>query len=145
MSAVRKILLLIPLMTGMVIGGLVMPTAAAAATTVSDVAPPPPRIENVPHRDGYVWAAGHWQWNGKSWTWSTGSYLVEQRTNRAMDSGRLGALGAQWRTMLPVTLGALKQPDAAGQHRPVSLETGRRHESQRRLIEPRRSSRRYRM
>src|ERR1700722_4124063 len=79
MSAVRKALLLTPVVTCLVIGSLVMPTAAFAATTVSDVAPPPPRIENVPHRDGYVWAAGHWEWNGKSWTWNTGSYVLEQR------------------------------------------------------------------
>ena len=96
MSAIRKALLLIPVATSLMAGGLVMPTVVSAATTVSDVAPPPPRIENVPHRDGYVWAAGHWEWNGKSWTWTTGSYLVEQRHAQWIPDGWEPA-GAQWR------------------------------------------------
>jgi hypothetical protein len=96
MNAVRKALLLIPVATYVVGGALVMPSAASAASSVSDVAPPPPRIENVPHRDGYVWAAGHWEWNGKSWTWTTGSYLVEQRHAQWIPDGWEPA-GAQWR------------------------------------------------
>ena len=39
----------------------------AAAEIISDVAPPPLRTENMGHpRDGYVWAPGHWGWNGPS-------------------------------------------------------------------------------
>ncbi len=96
MNAVRKTLLITPVLTCLAIGALALPALAAAANTVSEVAPPPPRIENVPHRDGYVWASGHWEWNGKSWTWTTGTYLVEQRHAQWIPDG-WEASGAQWR------------------------------------------------
>jgi hypothetical protein len=97
MNSVRKALILIPAMMCMSAAAGFLPGVAGAATrTVSDVAPPPPRIENVPHRDGYVWAAGHWEWNGHSWNWTDGSYLVEQRHAQWIPDAWEQA-GAQWR------------------------------------------------
>ena len=58
--------------------GLSSPVFAETQLLV-DSAPPPPRIENVPHRDGFIWASGHWEWHGHSWAWVDGSYLYEQR------------------------------------------------------------------
>ena len=84
MRAVRKALVMIPAMMGVSLGGIVTSQAASAASyIVSDAPPPPPRIENVPHRDGYVWAPGHWESNGHSWAWVSGDYL----SSAAMRSG----------------------------------------------------------
>jgi WXXGXW repeat (2 copies) len=64
-------------------------TPAAAADLVADVAPPPPRAENRGHpRDGYVWAAGHWEWNGHAYSWESGSWIVEH--------GRARWIADQW-------------------------------------------------
>ena len=41
--------------------------------------PPPPRYELVPApRAGYVWAPGHWRWDGREHVWAAG-YWVPQR------------------------------------------------------------------
>jgi len=41
---------------------------------------PPPRYEAVPPPPGtrYVWAPGHWHWNGYRYTWIPGRYVVRQ-------------------------------------------------------------------
>ncbi|MFZ1099270.1 MAG: hypothetical protein WAN26_07690 [Steroidobacteraceae bacterium] len=97
MRAVRKALVMIPAMMGVSLGGIVTSQAASAASyIVSDAPPPPPRIENVPHRDGYVWAPGHWESNGHSWAWVSGDYIVERRHAQWIPDGWEQA-GAQWR------------------------------------------------
>jgi hypothetical protein len=53
--------------------------ASAGADVVVDTPPPAPRVENVPHRDGYVWAPGYWEWTGHFYHWVSGSYLYERR------------------------------------------------------------------
>jgi len=70
-------------------------TVLADTQILADSAPPPARIENVPHRDGYVWASGHWAWHGHSWAWIDGSYLVEQRHAHWIPDG-WEPHGTQW-------------------------------------------------
>ena len=64
---------------------------------VVDVAPPPPRYEPVPlPRPGFIWAAGHWNWNGHQHVWAPGRWeqvragyrYVPERWERYMDNGR---------------------------------------------------------
>jgi len=53
--------------------------AAAAVDVYVQVAPPEPRFERVPSpRRGYVWAPGHWEWNGHRYYWVGGTWLRER-------------------------------------------------------------------
>jgi hypothetical protein len=80
MSAVRQGLLGGLIATSVVFGAIVTSGAASAgANIVSDLAPPPVRVEHVPPRDGYIWAPGHWEWNGHFWAWTSGSYIFDRR------------------------------------------------------------------
>jgi hypothetical protein len=57
-----------------------MPGRALAHEVYTDQTPPPPREFQPPHaRDGYVWAPGFWDWNGKNFHWVNGTWLVERR------------------------------------------------------------------
>jgi WXXGXW repeat (2 copies) len=70
------------LLTTLMIGGaLISPNSASAGTDiVSDAPPPAPRVEHAPpHRDGYVWAPGHWEWNGHFFQWIYGTWILERR------------------------------------------------------------------
>ena len=43
------------------------------------VAPPPPLVERIPApRHGYVWAPGHWEWNGRRHVWVDGRWIRER-------------------------------------------------------------------
>ncbi len=54
--------------------------ASAGADIVRDTPPPAPRIEHAPpHRDGYVWAPGYWDWNGRFYEWTSGTWILERR------------------------------------------------------------------
>ena len=93
--ALRKtVLLTIGLIAG---GGVVMPKLASAETEiVTDTPPPPDRIEHAPPpRDGSVWSAGHWEWNGRSYVWVSGTWIVERRAAHWV-VGRWEPVGAQW-------------------------------------------------
>jgi hypothetical protein len=70
---------------------------AQAADIVSDVAPPAPRAERAPSaRDGYVWAAGHWELRGRDYSWVSGTWIAERRgAHWAAD--RWEQQGNQWR------------------------------------------------
>jgi WXXGXW repeat (2 copies) len=71
--------------------------SAAAAELVTDLAPPPLRAENPGHpRDGYVWAPGHWDWNGQSYRWVSGSWIVEHGRARWI-ADQWEPMGSQWR------------------------------------------------
>jgi len=58
---------------------VVLTTPSIAAEITSDVAPPPARVERFEPRDGYIWAAGYWEWRGRSYHWVSGTYLLEHR------------------------------------------------------------------
>src|SRR5580698_8886718 len=54
--------------------------AFSASEILTTVPPPPDRVEHAPpRRDGYVWGAGHWEWNGRAYAWISGTWLVERR------------------------------------------------------------------
>ncbi|HWX33385.1 MAG TPA: YXWGXW repeat-containing protein [Steroidobacteraceae bacterium] len=54
--------------------------ASAGAEIVTDTPPPAERVEHAPPpRDGYVWGAGHWEWNGRSYRWVSGTWITERR------------------------------------------------------------------
>jgi hypothetical protein len=79
-------------------GNLLLRAAPAlAAEVITDVAPPPARTEKIGHpRDGYVWAAGHWEWNGQAYRWISGSWIVEHGKAHWI-SDRWEPVGTQWR------------------------------------------------
>jgi hypothetical protein len=66
---------------------LTLPSFAADVYTT--VAPPPPRVQHAPPpREGYVWGSGHWAWNGTSYFWVDGAWVVQRR--------RLERIADQW-------------------------------------------------
>ena len=95
MNAIPKASAVIPIVAWLAC--ITAPSTVLASTQLLvDSAPPPARIENVPHRDGFIWASGHWEWSGHSWTWVDGSYLYEQRHAHWIPDGWQPE-GAQWR------------------------------------------------
>jgi hypothetical protein len=54
--------------------------ASMAASNVSvyiGSAPPAPLVERIPApRAGYVWAPGHWDWNGRRHAWASGYWVA---------------------------------------------------------------------
>jgi len=69
--------------------------ASAGPESVVDTPPPAPRVENVPHRDGYVWAPGYWEWNGRFFQWVSGTYVYERRGYQWV-AGHWDPIGSQW-------------------------------------------------
>jgi hypothetical protein len=70
--------------------------ASAGADIVIDAAPPAPRAEHEPpHRDGYVWAPGYWEWNGRFFHWTSGTWISERRGHWVAD--HWDQVGNQWR------------------------------------------------
>jgi hypothetical protein len=70
--------------------------ASAESDIVSDTPPPVPRVEHQPApRDGYVWAPGHWDWNGRFFHWTSGSWMPERRKSQWV-ADRWEQVGTQW-------------------------------------------------
>jgi WXXGXW repeat (2 copies) len=70
--------------------------ARAGGEIVIDAPPPPDRVEHAPPpRDGYVWGAGHWEWNGRSYVWVAGSWVPERRSAHWV-AARWEQAGTQW-------------------------------------------------
>jgi WXXGXW repeat (2 copies) len=60
-------------------GAFTVPAQAQVSIRIGS-APPPPRVEVVPApRRGYVWTAGHWEWQNRRHQWVTGSWMRERR------------------------------------------------------------------
>jgi len=54
-----------------------------ARDIVVQIAPPEARYERIPAaRRGYVWAPGHWNWNGRRHVWTSGHWVQERRGYR---------------------------------------------------------------
>jgi hypothetical protein len=69
---------------------------SAESDIVSNTPPPVPRIEHQPPpRDGYVWAPGHWEWNGRFFNWISGSWIQERRKSQWM-ADHWEQIGNQW-------------------------------------------------
>ena len=63
-----------------VAASLLAPQLVLAGDILSDTPPPAPRIEHEPpHRDGYAWAPGYWEWNGRFFHWVSGTWILERR------------------------------------------------------------------
>jgi hypothetical protein len=70
--------------------------ALAAQDIVVDISPPAPRAEHEPpHRDGYVWAPGYWEWAGGAFHWTSGTWIAERRGHWVAD--HWDPMGNQWR------------------------------------------------
>jgi hypothetical protein len=53
--------------------------AYARPEVTATTAPPPPRVEAIPSvRAGSVWAPGHWEWNGRFYSWASGTWIVDR-------------------------------------------------------------------
>lgn len=97
-SGIRAVLNTLPLMIALTgVGAAVIPESVSAGSDiVTDAAPPPDRIEHAPPpRDGYVWGAGHWEWNGRSYVWISGTWIPERRAAHWVVA-RWEQVGTQW-------------------------------------------------
>jgi hypothetical protein len=47
-------------------------------------------------RDGYVWAPGHWEWNGKNYRWAPGVWIVAHGKAHWI-ADQWESMGTQWR------------------------------------------------
>jgi hypothetical protein len=85
------------LLTIALVGSVLTSSPATAGTAIiTEIAPPPDRVEHAPPpRDGYVWSAGHWEWNGRAYAWESGTWIVERRAAHWV-AGRWEQAGAQW-------------------------------------------------
>ena len=85
------------LRTLIVAGALLSPGFAVAGDdVVSDTPPPAPRVEHEPpHRDGYAWAPGYWEWNGRFFRWISGTWIAERRKSHWV-ADHWDQIGNQW-------------------------------------------------
>jgi hypothetical protein len=89
MNAISKAMLITLCLSAGAIG-------TAPAGTDADVAPPPSREERAPApRDGYVWAPGYWDWNGRAYSWVSGHYIFEHRGAHWVPD-RWDQVGSHW-------------------------------------------------
>jgi len=87
------------------VAALLIPQSGYSATEIlSDSAtptppPPPPRAEHAPSpRYGYVWAQGHWEWNGRAYHWVSGTWVEQGGAHGVPDEWQ--QLDARWRYLL---------------------------------------------
>jgi hypothetical protein len=77
-------------------GAAPLTSIAAPVDVFIGVAPPPPRIERIPApRHGYVWAPGHWEWNGRRHIW-VGGYWIAERPGYAYSAPVWVQRGGGW-------------------------------------------------
>jgi hypothetical protein len=92
----RKALLLTVALAVTVAGVVAAPPRSVGSEILTDSPPPADREEHAPPpRDGYVWGAGHWEWNGRSYIWVSGTWIVEHRAAHWV-VGRWESVGARW-------------------------------------------------
>ena len=96
--SVNKVLLPLVLLAAAV--GTSSWSAPSSARTYVDVdvriAPPPLRHERIPRLErGYVWAPGHWRWNGNRYVWNYG-HRVAGRPGHHYVPARWERRGPHW-------------------------------------------------
>lgn len=74
----------------------------AGASSIAQVAirigPPPPVVEHYgpPPRPGYVWRGGYHRWNGRSYVWVPGGYVLPPRPHAVWVPRRYYRRGPRW-------------------------------------------------
>ena len=79
--------------------GLALPTTAGAQSVTLNFGPPPPppyARPMPPPRRGYIWADGHYRWNGRRYVWQEGTW-VRARRGRHYAQPRWDQDGDRWR------------------------------------------------
>ncbi|HEY6147835.1 MAG TPA: hypothetical protein VIZ69_09060 [Thermoanaerobaculia bacterium] len=77
-------------LAGLILGAfLEVSTAQAAPRVYVRVAPPAPIVETVPAAPSprHVWVGGYHRWDGRSYAWVPGHYVVRPRAYRAWVPG----------------------------------------------------------
>ena len=61
-------------------------------------APPAPPYETVPPPPGhaYIWAPGHWHWNGYKYRWIRGHYVLRHPGWHHWANGHWAVIGGRW-------------------------------------------------
>jgi hypothetical protein len=78
------------------LASLLFGSAAMATDVTVQVAPPADRHEVTPKpRDGYVWAPGHWEWTGRFYSWSSGTWITQHRGQQWI-ADHWEQVGSQW-------------------------------------------------
>jgi len=67
--------------------------------TIVEVAPPPLRVEVTVARPGpaHVWARGYWDWDGDSWAWVPGRWVLAPAAGASWVPARYARLSRGWR------------------------------------------------
>src|SRR5579871_1345925 len=74
------------------------PPPGASIAIIAPVAPPPPRVEVIPVSPGplWVWAPGHWYWNGHEHFWVAGRYVQRPHHRAEWEPGHWEERGYGW-------------------------------------------------
>ena len=99
----KKLMVAAVLAAGM-IGGVATSLPSYAEVDIQlNFGPPAPRYEVVPApRSGYVWSAGHWQWNGNRHVWHPGNWQaareghIYQQPRWVENNGRWHYQASRW-------------------------------------------------
>ena len=87
------------LLNSLLAGGLMAGLAAASASAQPLPYRPVPelRYERVPPpRRGFVWAPGHWRWDGRAYFWVPGVYIAARPEYRFWVHGHWEQRGPNW-------------------------------------------------
>ncbi len=68
------------------------PVPVQSQVVIAPSAPPPPRIEAIPsappaQAQTMVWSPGHWTWDGASWSWKQGQYVMRPSPQAVWEPG----------------------------------------------------------
>ncbi len=67
---------------------------------IVEIAPPPVRVERVTVArpgTGYVWARGYWDWDGDSWAWVPGRWVIAPVAGATWIAPRYIRISNGWR------------------------------------------------
>lgn len=66
--------------------------------TIVEVAPPPLRVEATVARPGpaHIWAHGYWDWDGDSWAWLSGRWVLAPTAGASWVPARYVRVTSGW-------------------------------------------------
>jgi hypothetical protein len=84
-------------LSGCVVTARPAAVVAVPGEVVVRMAPPPLRVEvvGVAPGPGYVWAAGHWRWEGGAYAWHRGEWMAP-RPGYHLVAHEWRPVGAEW-------------------------------------------------